>query len=139
MPKDGKMKFLIQVDAPLTVFSSITFVLMSTGLIKLHPNLRIYLTKFRCSSHNLPVEAGRLANIPLAERICHLCSLNSVGDEFHYLFLCPYFSEIRNKYLDKYYLTHPNIIKFDELFNSTDKITLVRLAAFCKVIIKAFN
>ena len=60
-------------------------------LTQLSDNDRINLCKFRCSSHRLPCVTGRYANIPRSERICNLCNLNVMGDEFHFVFQCPFF------------------------------------------------
>ena len=78
--------------------------------IKLLPNdCVIALVKFRSTNNNLPVNALRFTNTPRLERICRHCKLNEVGDEFHYLFTCPYFQEKRSELLPQYYLNYPNI------------------------------
>ena len=48
----------------------------------------------------IPLETGRWQNIPKEERLCSLCDLNVIGDEFHYLFMCRY-QEIKKGY-EKY-------------------------------------
>ena len=58
-----------------------------------------YVCKFRCFSHKLPIEKERFLNIERNERICHICNKNELGDEFHYLFNCEYFSRSRLKLL----------------------------------------
>ena len=45
----------------------------------------------RCNTH-LPIEKGRWLGIPRHERVCRLCNAIQLGDEFHYLFSCPFFS-----------------------------------------------
>ena len=63
--------------------------------IKFLPNKQVkILTAFRTRNHRLPVELGRWSSIPLSERICLLCN-SEIGDEFHYIFKCPHFSESR--------------------------------------------
>ena len=49
---------------------------------------RSAITKFRISSHNLPVELGRWDNTNKDKRICSKCIHNSIGDEVHYIFYC---------------------------------------------------
>ena len=44
------------------------------------------ITKFRLSSHLLPIETGRWSRKPRNERLCHSCDV--LGDEFHYVFNC---------------------------------------------------
>ena len=58
------------------------------------------LIQFRIGSHALPVERGRFArpSLPRHLRRCNLCSTQAVGDELHYVFDCPHFSDIRGQY-----------------------------------------
>ena len=46
---------------------------------------------FRLCITHLPIEKGRQLGIPRHERVCRLCNSNQLGDEFHYLFSCPFF------------------------------------------------
>ena len=80
------------------------------------PHLRILsrkacipLIKFRTANHRLPVETGRWEDLPYSERKCALCEKN-IGDEFHYLLICPSFATERNDLLKQYYFQRPNII-----------------------------
>ena len=43
---------------------------------------------FEKKKRKLPIEVGRWSNIPREQRICTLCNLQKIGDEFHYLFEC---------------------------------------------------
>ncbi len=58
------------------------------------------LVQFRVGSHALPVEQGRYARpaLPRHLRRCNLCSTQALGDELHYVFDCPHFSDIRSQY-----------------------------------------
>ena len=60
---------------------------------------RISLSKLRCSAHNLLVETGRLSNLDYENRICRLCNLNKIEDDFHCVMECPFYSDIRNNHL----------------------------------------
>ena len=42
-----------------------------------------------------------------------------VENEFHFLFECPLYSELRIQYLDCYFYEHPNNFKLRQLFNSS--------------------
>jgi hypothetical protein len=77
--------------------------------------------RFRLNNHKLPVEYGRWKNIPRELRICNLCNTADLGDEFHYLLKCNYFSEKRKTCLDKKYFKNCNILKFGTLINLTKK------------------
>lgn len=57
--------------------------------------------KFRMVNHKLPIECGRWSNIPRKNRTCPLCENGDIGDEYHYLLKCNFFTTERNKYLDK--------------------------------------
>ena len=48
-------------------------------------NKRVGITRFRLSSHFLPIEALRYKKIKREERKCTICNLNEMGDEQHYL------------------------------------------------------
>ena len=79
--------------------------------LKLRPKLYTSLAKFRTANHRFPCEVLRWQNIELSERRCHLCD-DDVGDEMHYLLICPFFSDERPKYIKRYYSARPNILKF---------------------------
>lgn len=96
------------------------------------------LCKFRCCNHKLPIEEGRFFGIDRADRICNLCNMNVLGDEFHYLVQCRFFDEERKKYIQPYFFTHTNVLKLAELMNTKDYNLLVKLSIFCKKIISAF-
>ena len=100
----------------------------------MNPNYknRISLTKFRCSNTKMPV----YNQIYLYDTdICNLCSLGARGDEFHYIFICPFFTDSRTLYLKPYFNNRSNSVKFEQLFNSSNKTTLSRLAKFTNVIL----
>ena len=50
-------------------------------------------------SHKLHIETGRHQNTPREERICHLCTLNKVEDEEHFITECPAYSKLRTEHL----------------------------------------
>ena len=86
----------------------------------------------------LPVEVGRWYNIPRENRVCKICSKNEIGDEFHYLFICndPIISQSRMSYMSLYFNRNPNVYEFEQLFNTKNKITLIKLCRFIKIIIE---
>ena len=98
-------------------------------------NLAIRLARFRTTNNSLPVNKLRFDAIPRDERLCQKCPQREVGDEFHYIFSCPYFDEKRRACLSQYFHGRPNAIKFNELFNSSKKI-LLKLTHFIDVIEK---
>ena len=62
-------------------------------------------SKFRCSSHKLFVETGRHRDIPYHHRICSLCTLNQIEDEFHFMCICPLYSDVRERYFPNKYIS----------------------------------
>ena len=102
---------------------------------------RINICRFRCRNTKIPVVTLGYAiiNRPYEDRICAICNMNEVGDEFHYIFKCPIFHSHRNKYLSNYYKLNPNMIKFSQLFQ-TDNITILKkLAKLIAIINKKFR
>ena len=78
------------------------------------------MCKLKCVNHYMPIVAGRYSNIPIDERICQICQTNEIGDEFHYLFNCTFFSSQRPRQLKEYYYTQPNMYKMTQLFNDVN-------------------
>lgn len=63
-------------------------------------------------SHRLPIQQKMLLDIPRDERIGTACNLGDIGDEFNYLLKWPLLKGSRAVFFQKYYLHHPNVIKF---------------------------
>ena len=64
--------------------------------------------KLRMSSHRLAIESGRWARparIPIEERKCVYCDL--LEDEFHFVLECKCYTELRNKYIPRYFFRRP--------------------------------
>ena len=121
----------------ISVYSSCTTYRSFKNELKLEKYLmlpdskdKINISKFRCRNSKIPVVilayAGR--RIPYEERLCTLCDLRAIGDEFHYILQCPVFQPPRQRYLDNQYLIDPNREKFVELFQSQNFNTLRNLS-----------
>ena len=119
-----------------SVFKNI--ISLEPYLIYLPRSFYLPLCKFRTGNHKLPIETGRWENIPLNERMCILCNLD-IGDEFHYLFKCPYFTEERVRYLKPYFYTRPNMIKFNLLLSTKNLSALTNLSKYVDIIMKTFT
>ena len=98
---------------------------------KLPLNLSIYVSRFRCMTHRLPIEFGRYT---MLER-----KSGDLGDEFHYLFNCSHFKSERKKTIPLQYRKKPNMLKFQELMNTEDIPLLTKVATFCKTIFAFFD
>ena len=91
---------------------------------------RSALTKFRVSSHNLAIETGRRHAIPQDDRKCLFCPMNSVETEFHFLLVCPFYTEIRRKYFKNYFCRWPTLNKLKLLMNSESNRTQLNIAIY---------
>jgi hypothetical protein len=92
---------------------------------------RISLTRFRLSAHRLCIETGRWHKpnpIPRNERKCILC--NMLEDEYHFLFECELYKDLRIRYIKQYYRKRPNILKFIELITSERKRENMNLSVY---------
>ena len=83
----------------------------------------------------MAIERGRHQNVERRLRKCIYCDVNEIEDEFHFVIVCPKYTYLRNKYINKYYTNRLSMLKFVQLLNSTNVKTLNNLAIFC---IKAF-
>ena len=103
-------------------------------------SLRIPYFQFRTGNHRFPVETGRWRQsfVRHEDRKCLLCSTNEIGDEFHYLLICPYFSDTRAKYIPPKYRNRPNFIKFKELLTTSSEPRLRKLCIFVKGLLNYF-
>ena len=100
--------------------------------------IRVALSRLRVSSHRLEVEAGRWARpvrVEFENRKCLVC--NKLEDEYHFVFECQLYENLRNKYIDNYYTTRPSMFKFVELLNTDRKIRFeICLFLFIKLLRK---
>ena len=62
-----------------------------------------YISKMRISAHNLNIETGRFYNLDRHERVCSMCNLNVVENEYHFILQCEKHIDVRRRYLKKYY------------------------------------
>lgn len=108
--------------------------------------LRKYISKFRLSSHPLPIERGRYTQPITAKenRICHLCNLRAIGDELHFLLICPYFDVQRASLVGKIDRFNPSVLNthsdakqvFVNIMMNKDSRIIIALAKFIQVCFK---
>ena len=116
-----------------------TELAMEKYLMSLNYNSRTYLTKLRVSNHKLPIELGRHQDVAKIDRICTFCNKYDIGDEYHYMFICKKFDDIRNKQLPKNCLKCPSVQKYCDLMKSNNNKLLQKLSSMAKLIIKSFE
>jgi hypothetical protein len=56
--------------------------------------------------------------------------MSSIENEYHFLLVCPFYREIRNACLPKYYCHWPNSNKFKTLLSSTQNSILNKTSRF---------
>ena len=91
--------------------------------------LRIMLVKFRCGLLRLKYNEGRWLGIDKEQRLCTFCNLG-VEDEYHFLFICPLYSNLRSKYLPVMYHNNANIHKFSSILSSESLYIMTGLSKF---------
>ena len=52
-------------------------------------------TKLYCSAHKLAIEEGRYRNQERNNRICQQFNLHMIVNEYHFLLICPSYTELR--------------------------------------------
>ena len=64
--------------------------------------------------------------------------MQALGDEFHVLFICPFYSQVRNKYLKKCSQSKPvSVFRLFALFNNCNDDDLAKLAEYVRVVISS--
>ena len=97
------------------------------------------LARFRTTSHNLEVEMGRHNNISFEDRLCQLCgrsNIFAVEDEFHVVFHCEAYNDIRHVYIDKEVLSCANEYSFISLMKTDNSDDIVNFANFISCLFK---
>ena len=94
---------------------------------------RRYISRFRLSSHNLKIESDRYTNIERNNRICTLCDLADIEDEFHFILICPLYNDLRNSYIKKYYYRTPCVFKLVQLLSCNNVTELCKLGKYLKL------
>ena len=89
----------------------------------LTPGERSVITKLRLGVLPLAIETGRYINTPLEERLCTLCDINEVETEYHFVFVCRRYEDLRDNLLNilnlekTYFISMSLADKFDMLFD----------------------
>ena len=103
------------------------------------------LAQFRISAHNLNIETGRYLKLPVEQRLCTMCDLNTVEDEVHFLIACtaysqkrqPLFNSAKNSCQNFDSLTDLN--KFIWLLSAESKDIITTTAEFLNLSFKQRN
>ena len=113
---------------------------MEKYLVDLNYQQRIAISKFRCRSNYLPISKSRFPTEDDYEEsyICPLCRKNEIGDEYHYLFICPFFVDERREYLPEI-PSHPDVHHMILLFDNNETDKLRSLSYFIKLVMAIFD
>ena len=87
------------------------------------------MANFRFSGHNLMIEKGRHYSILLEDRNCVYCE-ECLEDEFHFVLICPLYSEVRSKYIKENYVLNATFDKFCNLMSTSNANTIRNLAMY---------
>ena len=109
-------------------------------LLNVNENVYKSLVKYRTLNSKLPIEIGRYDGTERYQRLCKVCNLNVIGDEYHYIFECTNqdIREMRNRCLNVYYTKRPSMHKFVELMLSTSKNKMDAIS-LSKFVVKIMN
>ena len=91
---------------------------------------RKLLCRFRLSSHNLEIEAGRYTGKSRNNRICKCCNANVIESEFHFLLICPMYRSIRLAHLGN--VNWPTVDKFVRFMKTEKHAKLKNIAIYLK-------
>lgn len=96
---------------------------------------RINLSRFRASCHHLRIERERYlpeaVKAPRHERTCLACASPSVEDEFHAIFHCPLYDDLRWEFAD---LFDPQLPQSTTCFLSQDQNRIAAYIHKCSVL-----
>ena len=101
--------------------------------------IRIAISRIRLGSHSFMIERGRWEK-PKRDydlRKCGVC--NDIDDEFHTLILCPRFSSLRSRFLNKQVYTRPSMHKFISFLNTATGNDLKMFGIFCHKVMIEYN
>ena len=106
--------------------------------------LPIHLTRIlailRYSAHTLRVEKGRHNDTPYQQGLCIFCTNNQIEDEFHLVLQCPFYSDLRLRYIPKRYIKqHPSVQDFYLLMQCKNESIITRLAQYLIVAFQKRN
>ncbi len=112
---------------------------MEPYLVLLQLKYAIPISRFRASNHRLPVVAGRYGGRPRSGRLCDLCNLEDLGDEYHYLMKCLFLHTHHVTFLKDEQIQLCNMLDMKHLMNSENIEELKNLSKCVSIIMKYFS
>ena len=83
----------------------------------------------RLSCHYLEIESGRYIGLNREQRLCKFCR-NAMEDEYHFVFICKEYHELRNQYIPQKYVRQPNMHKFTMIMATAKDNLIQNLASY---------
>ena len=77
----------------------------------------------------LRINTGRWVGLPKKERICKFCNLHMIEDEYHFVFICPLYTDLRMKYIPTI-----NIYSMQTLYQLLSTKNIQLLVNVCKFV-----
>ena len=96
---------------------------------------RVWMARFRCKNHKLPIEAGCRHVVLRENRICTHCNME-VGDEFDHFFKCYHFNDIRKRLLNLISCTEQSQVR---VVNECAARSRIRKPMYIREKYKTFN
>ena len=87
----------------------------------------------------MPIEWGVFVGTSTGDRICELCFLDKVGDEYHYLLECTHLSDVKRCYLPRNLLARPITDTFRKVMYPVDTQDLFKVVKYCNIVLKTFQ
>ncbi len=87
----------------------------------------------------LEIETGRWQNKPVEGRICKVCESGEVENEFHFIFSCTLYNNIRATFLQNIGNIIPNIKEFNEVSQIKTFMAKNFVCLFAKIICDMFQ
>ena len=98
---------------------------------------RSLLSQLKFGILPLKIETDRYQGIPLEQRICKLCSTNSIESEFHFMFHCPALHETRVAANEKLNLNLDFSDDCQKLKAFLDKLNIRKCGKYIEMLYKA--
>ena len=98
-----------------------------------NPFHRRMLTRFRISAHNLYIECGRYKKVKREDRVCKLCDMNVVENEYHFFMQCSFYNNLREFYIKEMVLQYNDAYSWDAflyIMQLSDNINVNKVASF---------
>ena len=101
--------------------------------------LRVSLARFRTGSHNFEVEVGRHKKMNVEVRLCRFCGMMNnlvcIEDEYHVLFHCIAYKDIRNMNIGGE-IFNQSLHSFVSIMKNNNPQIIVNLAHFINSMFK---